>query len=368
MVYKEFGRTGKMVSAIGVGGMRFKPDEYKKDIKICSEIILRAHEKGVTYFDTGPGYCDDYSEAIMGEAFKQMKYGEFYISTKCGLWHAKDADGTRRMIEKSIKKLNVPKITFYNMWCILKMDDYRKMTAKGGMYEGMLKAKEEGLIEHICCTVHLNGEETAIIADEGLVEGITLGYNAINFAYRRAGVTACHKNNKAVVAMNPLGGGIIPQHPDYFKFLAENSTDSIVVSALKFLVAHKEITVALLGASSIDELNEALLATDNLPVVDEAYLNDLSEKLKKDLDTLCTCCSYCDHCPEGLPVPKLIEAYNEKILWGGDDMKKVLNRLSYHWDTSPKLAKKCTGCGKCEKLCTQKLPIIERLKKISQAL
>jgi hypothetical protein len=364
LIYNEFGATGKKVSAIGFGGMRFKASEYNKDIGICAELVLEAYKKGITYFDTGPGYCDDQSEAIMGEAFKQMKYGDFYVSTKCGLWHTTSASGVREMIEKSLKILNVPKITFYNMWCIKSMDDYRKMTAKGGMYDGMLKAKEEGLIEHICCTTHVNGEENATIVKDGLVECITLPYNAINFAYRRRGIVACHAAGKGVVVMNPLGGGIIPQYPNNFSFLKEGSADSLAVAALKFLVSHKEIAVTLPGISSLDELNEALLSTENLPQVDEAYLENLSKKLNIEMDTLCTCCSYCDQCPENIPVNKLIEAYNETILSGGDDMQGTFDRLRMHWGVSAETAKACTACGKCETLCTQKLPIMERLNKM----
>jgi hypothetical protein len=360
-----FGTTGKKVSAIGFGGMRFKKEEYQKSDALCAELVLEAHRKGVTYFDTAPGYCDDHSEAIMGEAFKQMKYGEFYVSTKCGLWNAADAAGARKRLEKSLKALNVPKITFYNMWCLQTMDDYRKMTAKGGVLDGMLKAKDEGLIEHICCTVHTSGAETAEIVRDGRVEGITLGYNAVNFAYRRAGIEACHAAGLGVVVMNPLGGGTIPRHPDRFSFLTAGSSDSIAVAALKFLVAHKEITVTLPGFSTSAELDEALLATGNLPAVDDAYLAELSKKLGVELDTLCTGCSYCDQCPAGVPVPKLLESYNEVVLSKDNGVKNAMNQMKYHWGISPDAAKACTGCGVCQPLCTQKLPIVERLKEIA---
>ena len=366
MIYNQFGSTAKKVSAIGFGGMRFLAEEYKKDDKICAELVLEAHEKGITYFDTAPGYCDDRSEIIMGEAFKQMKYGEFYVSTKCALWNASDADGARRMIEQSMKRLNVPKITFYNLWCLKNIDEYRQITAKGGVYDGILKAKEEGLVEHICCTVHANSEETAEIINEGLVEGITLGYNVLNFAYRRAGIMACHKADKAVVVMNPLGGGTIPQYSERFKFLTEGSGDSVVTAALKFLVAHKEITVTLPGISTSAQLDEALLAVQNLPVVDDAYLKALSEKLGVELNTLCTNCAYCDDCPVGVPIPKMIESYNEKLLSNSENMEAVKNKLLYHWGVAPETAKDCTECGKCEELCTQKLPIINRLREIGQ--
>jgi len=365
MIYNEYGTTGKKVSAIGFGGMRFLAEEYTKDKKISAQLVLEAHKKGITYFDTAPGYCQDQSEAICGEAFKHMKYGDFYVSTKCGLWNATDADGARRMIEQSLKRLNVPKITFYNMWCIKNLDEYRRMTAKGGIYDGILKAQQEGLVEHICCTTHTNGDEVAEIIKDGLVEGVTLGYNATNFAYRRAGLAACHSLNKGVVVMNPLGGGAIPQNPDRFGFLKEGSNDSLAVAALKFLVAHKEITVTLPGFSTSAELDEAILATQDLPTVDEAFLANLASKLSKELDTLCTGCAYCDKCPHDIPVPKLLEAYNAVLMAQPNDISRASFRLRDHWGLTAAAATGCIECGICEGLCTQKLPIVDRLKEIA---
>ena len=365
MIYNEYGKTGKKVSAIGFGGMRFLAEEYKKDKKIAAQLVLEAYEKGVTYFDTAPGYCGDESEAIFGEAFKSMKYGDFYVSTKCGLWNATDADGARRMIEQSLTRLNVPKITFYNMWCIKNLDEYRRMTAKGGIFDGILKAQQEGLVEHICCTTHAFGEEVAEIVKDGLVEGVTLGYNAVNFAYRRAALEACYELGKGVVVMNPLGGGAIPQHPQRFGFLAEGSNDGIAVAALKFLVAHKEITVTLPGISTSAELNEALLATQSLPTVNKTYLDALSKKLGHELDTLCTSCAYCDECPHGIPVPKLLESYNEALLSKDHNMEEVVTKLRMFWGLTVDAATGCVECGICEKLCTQKLPVVKRIKEIA---
>jgi hypothetical protein len=289
-----------------------------------------------------------------------MKYGDFYVSTKVGLWHTTTADGVRKMVDKSLKTLNVPKITFYNMWCIKTMDDYRRMVAKGGMLDGIRKAKDEGLIEHICCTTHANGEDIAAIAQDGKVEGITLGYNAVNFAYRRKGIAACHAAGRGVVVMNPLGGGIIPNNPEHFGFLAE-SGEKLAVAALKFLVAHKEISVALPGISNGAEIDDAVSAVNNLSLVDDAYLDHLSKKLSVEMDTLCTGCNYCDGCPAGVEVVKLMDCYNNAILQNGD-LKRTMSKLHYHWGLKGDMAKLCSECGKCEELCTQKLPIIERLR------
>jgi len=365
MIYNEYGTTGKKVSAIGFGGMRFLTEEYEKDKAIAAKLVHEAFARGITYFDTAPGYCQDKSEDIFGEAFKTMKYGDFYVSTKCSLWNATDADGARRMIDQSLKRMNIPKITFYNLWCIKTLDEYRRMTAKGGIIDGMLKAQDEGLVEHICMTTHANGDETAEMIKDGRVEGVTIGYNAVNFAYRRAGLAASFAAKKGVVVMNPLGGGEIPKNPDRFGFLTEGTSDSVAVAALKFLVAHKEVTVTLPGFSTVAELEDAVLATKNLPTIDNAYLENLAKKLGEELNTLCTGCGYCDKCPHDIAVPKLLEAYNAALMAQPFDISKVDLRLKDHWGMTVADAVGCVECGICEQACTQKLPIIERLKEIA---
>ena len=78
---KKYGKTGKEISVIGFGGMRFTKPE---DIDGSAELVSYAHTKGINYFDTAPGYCEDKSEEIMGAAIRHMKRDSFHISTKCG--------------------------------------------------------------------------------------------------------------------------------------------------------------------------------------------------------------------------------------------------------------------------------------------
>jgi len=361
LIQKKFGGTGKTVSAIGFGAMRFIKEEYEKDPDICAELVKKAVDMGINYIDTAPGYCDDQSEIIVGRAYEQCK-DKPYLSTKCGLWNANRASSARKMVEQSLQRLQTEKITFYNLWNIKSMDEYRQMTRKDGNLSGILKAKEEGLIEHICCTVHADGKTIKEIIADGKVDAVTLGYNALNFAYRREGVKACYEQNLGVVVMNPLGGGTIPQYAEKFGFIKTSPDETVATAALKFLIGHPEISVTLPGISNLDELNECVAAAENVVPVTEERLDELTKSLNEELNTLCTGCQYCDQCPSNIPIPRLMEAYNSYILSG--EKKSIANRLSWHWGLKPETAAACTQCGVCEPLCTQKLPIIERLQEI----
>lgn len=362
MIYKPYGKTGKKVSALGFGGMRFRKDEYDKDPGICAEIVRYACSKGINYFDTAPGYCDDKSEVIFGLAFKNMP-GQFYVSTKSIINSDKTADDVRKRCENSIKRMNVAKINFFHMWNILNLEKYRRVMAPGGPYEGAVKLKEEGLIDHICISTHATGTEIREIVEEGFYEGILLGYNATNFAFRQEGITAAYAHGMGVVTMNPLGGGVIPHNPEFYSYLIEGTTDTVAQAALRFNISHKEISVALSGMESKEEIDENVMAAQTYNELSGEKLEAMKNHLNSSLDKLCTGCGYCNSCPEGIPIPKMMDAYNMKIITSNND--EVKNRINYHWDIKKSLAGKCSECGKCERLCTQHLPIIERLKDIN---
>ncbi len=78
MLYKPYGKTGKEISVISFGGMRFADND---DIETNAELVQYACSKGINYFDTAPGYCEDKSEIAFGEAFKNMDRDSFYVST-----------------------------------------------------------------------------------------------------------------------------------------------------------------------------------------------------------------------------------------------------------------------------------------------
>lgn len=362
MIYKPYGKTGKNVSVLGFGGMRFRREEYEKDPGICAEVVRYASEKGINYFDTAPDYCDDKSELIFGKAFENMP-NPFYVSTKSMILFDKTADDVRRRCETSLKRLNVGKIDFFHMWCVLNLGQYRRVMAPGGPYEGAMKLKEEGLIGHICISTHANGPEIREIVGQGGYDGILLGYNVSNFAFRQEGLKAAYEKGMGVVTMNPLGGGLIPQNPQFFSYLSDGTTDTPVQAALRFNMSHKEIAVTLSGMGTKAEVDENTAAAQNLTELTEEKLEELKQHLNASMDKLCTGCGYCDSCPAGIPIPKMMDAYNAKIITGRDEA--VTNRLNHHWGIKKKTAGKCTRCGQCERLCTQHLPIIERLAEIN---
>ncbi len=361
MKYTEYGKTGKKVSVVGFGGMRF---DMNKSIEENAELVRYANKMGINYFDTAPGYCNDKSEEIFGYSFKNMP-GDFYVSTKGMPTTFDTAEKAYNQVKKSIKRMGVKKINFYHIWCIRHMDHYNLAMKPGGQYDGLLKAKEEGLIDHIVLSSHQIGNEVKKIIDEGKVDGILLGVNILNFPYRWDGVKAGYENGYGIVAMNPLAGGAIPSHEKELQFLATGD-ESPTEAALRFVISAPQISVALNGFTTKEHIDMACrIADESQPYTDEE-IKAIGDKIGEQMNEACTGCGYCDQCPVGIKIPSFMMVYNEHHIFGKDDneMKRFMNN-AYSWGMlvgHKGTHSDCIACGLCERECTQHLPIIERLK------
>ena len=369
MRYVEYGKTGKMVSVVGYGGLRF---DLEKSNQENADLVKYAYEEGINYFDTAPGYCDDRSEDIFGLAFRQMiKEGktDFYVSTK---EKPKACDTSEKAIEavkKSIERLGVSKINFYHVWNIRKMEHYELAMRPGGQYEGLLKCKEEGLIDHIVFSSHQPGDEVIDILSENKFEGVTMGINILNFPYRLKGAKYAVDNGYGVVAMNPLSGGTIPKYNKELSFLSKDG-ESTIESALRFNIGISQISISLIGFNKKQDIDDACKIADENRIYSDEDIHDIETRLNKNMNEICTGCGYCKVCPKGINTPAYMLFYNEKQMFkkSDEEMTKLVYGLG-HWNytmNSKAKAKECISCGKCEVECTQHLPIIDRLKEIKK--
>jgi predicted aldo/keto reductase-like oxidoreductase len=362
MYYKQYGNTDMKVSAVGMGTMRYSDDDINEGrLDKCADIVLYAHEKGINFFDSAPFYCQDKSEIITGMALSQLKRDSFYISSKVNLGtlnQQTSADDFRRRLENSLKRLKVDYLDFYYLWCMLNPEAFKKQYDL--LYKHFEQAKSEGLIRHITVSSHMQGSDLEKVVETGSFDGMLIGYNALNYRFRQAGITAAAKKGMGIVVMNPLGGGLIPQNPDTFSYLTEGTDLTVAQAALRFVASHKEITVALAGCTTKQHVDDAVKAVEGLVERPAAEIYEEYENKGVALNNLCTGCAYCDSCPVGIDIPKYMDAYNAKML--GQDMA---DRIKYHWSIPISKAAECIQCGQCESLCTQHLPIIERLAEIS---
>jgi len=365
MYYKEYGNTGIKVSAIGFGAMRFVEEDVKENrFDKCADLLLYAFDRGINYWDTAPFYCSDKSETIVGTAVKQVKRSEVYLSTKTNfgtIGEVHDRDSFRKRLEMSLERMGTDYIDFYHLWCMLNLESYEKhMDELYGFFE---ETKSEGLVRNIVFSSHMEGNAIEKVIESGKFKGMLIGYNPLNYRFRQSGIESAYKNGMGVVAMNPVGGGIIPNQPEMFSYLTEGTDLNVAQAALRFVASHKEITIALNGFTTKEHVDEAVKAVEGLEEKSASKIVSMySEGMA--FNNLCTGCGYCRVCPVDIPIPEFMDAYNMNLL--KKSMEECANRLKWQWGIGKEDAGKCIACKKCEEACTQHLPIIERLDEIAK--
>ena len=367
MLYRDFGQTGKKISVLSMGGMRFPEPE---NIDKMARIPVAAAKAGINYFDTAPYYCKDQSETIMGKALAEIKRKGYSVYTGSKT-NSKTYDGVWRDLEKTLKRLDRDNIDFYYLWCII-TDDMFNERQQGGALKALMEIREQGLADHINVSSHQDGDEIKKLVQTGYFDGILLGYNILNFDYREKGVNAAFANNLGVFVMNPLGGGLLtdPRNTERFSEFKLSKNQTMLDASLHFLLLHEQITAALVGFTTLEDVQTAVKAVESFEQVKDTDLAAYKDRIREGFSSLCAGCRYCEYCPEDIPVSKLMDTYNYWILY--QDKKQVRERLKFHWnlgtDEAIELIERCTECGTCESKCTQKLPIINRLQELQTVL
>lgn len=378
MQYREFGRTGVKVSALGFGGMRLPEikvnDKSTVDMEESIRVIHRAFELGVNYIDTAPGYCGRLSETAIGKALKGWR-DKVYVSTKNP--EEKSGPLSREMLEKSLKNLDISYIDFYHMWGISWEDYEERLSVKDGPMDAVLKAKDEGLIKHLSFSTHDAPANIMKLIDTGCFESMLCQYNLLDRA-NEAPIAYAGEKGLGVSVMGPVGGGRLVAPSELFSSLLKGSSSNTPEAALRFVLANRNVSCALSGMNSIKMVeenamtasNESPLSPEELELIKGTLLEN--EKLS---ELYCTGCNYCMPCPNDVNIPSNFQLMNyHRVYKMTDFAKDMYSQIgSERWitraiDLSGKKADECIECGVCEEKCPQKIEIREWLKETAKAL
>lgn len=173
-----------------------------------------------------------------------------------------------------------------------------------------------------------------------------------------------------LVIMEPVKGGSLAAFPEDItaKYRALDPEASVASFALRWVGSLPNVKVILSGMSTMEQVE------DNLKTFSD--FKPLSEKERQTIDEVvalinsriqngCTGCSYCMPCPAGVDIPR-----NFRI-WNVYHMYRNYNMVKDRWENGlaeENKAKNCIKCGKCEKVCPQKLSIREDLERVQADL
>ena len=341
MDYRRLGTTGLEVSAIGMGCVQIASSRTE----VAVEIVRRALDLGVTYFDVARVYGD--AEVKLGFALDGQR-DDVVISTKTG---AKTRDDAWREINESLERLQTDHVDNLHLHSLGSAADIHQRLGSGGALEAFLEARDQGLTYHIGCTSHRS--DVLIEALERFeFEVILIPMNIVEREPLDRLIPLCHERGISATIMKPLATGLLPAS-----------------LALKWLL-NQPIASAVPGITTLAELEEDA-AVGRQPISLSGSEVQRVATVRKELEHVrCRICGDCTPCPQDIPVPFLLGTdvtYDHYRTMGAEAFRAFAwspNRAARELERRPKVIERiasCTRCGACEERCPHALPIMDML-------
>jgi predicted aldo/keto reductase-like oxidoreductase len=359
MQYTELGKTGINVSRLGFGAMRLPMADGRITRELAIPMIHKAFDAGVNYIDTAIGYCNQDSQRVVGEALEGWR-DKVTVSTKNHFYD--DEKEWWDHLHDSLEKLQVDSIDIYRTHGVNAKK--LKEAVEPRVMKWMTKARDQGLIKHICTSFHDNNEALIEVIDSGFYASILLQYNMLDRQLEE-GMAYAKEKGVGVEVMGPVGGGSLGVPNDVFSSVVA-SVKRVPELAMRFALANPNVDTVFSGMSTMDQVVENLLVSSDETTLSEEEQEAISkhlDRLKKMADLYCTGCDYCKPCPQDVNISRVFSTYNSARVHGFRDKA----RASYSWwkDKQPEggmQADACTECGQCEEKCPQNIAIRKQLK------
>ena len=352
---RRLGRTNLQISTVGFGGTWISELTTTNAV----EVVRRAFELGITYFDTAK--LDGDSEEKIGAALQDVRE-KCVIATKTGSRTRKES---LEDFKGSLKRLRTDRLDIIQLHGIDDEKNLAKAMGADGSLQTCKEARKQGLVDFIGITGH-KPRVLVKAVESGEFDTVLVPLNLVTRQALEELLPTAKNHDVGVVAMKPLSAktstlitclyepslSLLSDEPELKELLGE-SNEAKVNSALRYVMS-QDVASVIAGLKSVGEVETAVKAAENY----SGLTPPEQEKFSLDLgNSYCRDCGQCLPCPQNINIPAVLRfhtlfgVYGLKV-WA----KKLYSGLDVRID-------KCKGCEECMLKCPYQLPIINMLKK-----
>ena len=341
VVYRTLGKTGLKVSGVGYG-IGFKP---------VPEVVARAIDMGINYYDTSRDYGD--SEEIFSKVIKG-KRDKIHIATKSG--RRTKADILEDM-DTSLKMLGTD---YVDIWHLHARDT--PAAIPDDALEAMVQCKKSGKARFLGFSCHDPNNMADFLINSKVFDVMQTTYSfPIGGKFRNEAVKKLHDAGIGVIAMKVVVG-LTGLHLKGFDN-APASKGEGPLAGIKWVLSNPAIgtTVPFMQRMSDLEMNIRAMAEPFTPT-DEKLLYVMNEQIRP---LYCRMCYQCKgQCPKGMPVTDVLRflAYND---FAGNYHQALANFRGLGKEIRDV---RCSDCSECAIKCPNGVHVQDRLIRAQELL
>ena len=359
---------GKEISRLGYGGMRFPKNGDEVDMDAAVQLLRKAYEMGINYFDTAMVYHKGESEKIFGKAFEPYPRNSYLIADKMSIWLCSDEEDMKARFYNQLKTLKTDYIDFYLVHS-LNRNHYKKVKDLHCV-EFLQQMKQEGKIKHLGFSFHDTYQVFTQILNDYTWDFVQIQLNYLDWHNQGAEqlYRELERRNLPVMVMEPVRGGYLAtiDSERAKPFLELEPQRSIASWAIRWVESLPQVAVVLSGMSDLQQLEDNVATMTNFEPMNEqelAAIDRVVEEIRKVNEIPCTGCRYCMDCPMGVDIPEIFSIYSQYKIFGKEkafvqDYEEVVEHGNG--------AEHCVRCMACTTKCPQMIAIPDKLEMIAK--
>jgi predicted aldo/keto reductase-like oxidoreductase len=342
VVYRTLGKTGLKVSGVGYG-IGFVP---------IPEVVARALDMGINYFDTSRDYAD--SEKTFSGVIKGRQRDKIVIATKSP---NRKKEAIIKDLDTSLKELGVD---YVDIWHLHARDTPASVPDEA--IEALEICKKSGKARFIGFSCHDINNMVDFIVKTKKFDVIQTTYSyPIGGIYRDAAIKKLHKAGIGIIAMKVL---VALTGLNLKNFDNKPPTQGEgPLAGIKWVLKNPAIGTTVPHMKTIPELEMNFRAmSEPYTPKDEKLLYVMNEQIRPDYCRMCYECK--GQCPKGVPVTDVLRflAYHD---FCGNFHQAVVNFRGLAQEARDV---RCSDCSSCAIQCPNGVHVQDRLIRAQQLL
>lgn len=265
---KPLGRTGVNVSALGVGGYHLGTAKNQQE---STEIVARALDAGVNFFDNAWEYHEGESESRLGNALQDKRDQVILMTKVCT--HGRGKDVAMRMLEESLRRLKTDHLDIWQIHEVVYHNDPDLIFAPGGVAEALLLAKQQGKVRFVGFTGHKDPAiHLRMLAHDFPFDTVQMPLNCFDANFRSFETQVLPEVNRrgmAGLGMKSLGGS------------GEMITSGMITpeEGLRYAMS-LPVATTISGMESLAVLEQNLAIARNFKPMEPAEMDGLRDRVR----------------------------------------------------------------------------------------